>query len=64
MLIIVALACGCDRNNLPQPVEEDKENVIMDNMEMTLHQTMKQCQNTDPQSIESLFKKLNNPGFF
>lgn len=35
----------------------------MDNMEMTLHQTMKQCQNTDPQSIESLFQKLNNPDF-
>ena len=35
----------------------------MDNMEMALHQTMKQCQNTDSQSIESLFKKLNNPGF-
>jgi hypothetical protein len=63
ILITVILVCGCDKNNLPQPVKEDKENVKMDNMEMVLHQIMKQCQNTDSQSLESMFQKLHNPGF-
>ncbi len=35
----------------------------MNNSEMILPQIMKQCQNTDSQNLDSLFQKLNNPGF-
>lgn len=63
ILIAAVLACGCDKMDRPRPVEDDKENAKMDNMEMALHQIMKQCRSTDPQTLESMFKKLNDPGF-
>jgi len=63
ILTAAVLVCGCDKNNLPQPTKENMENAKMDNTEMDLYQIMKQCQTTDPQSLDSLLQKCNDPGF-